>query len=139
MKTTANASQVYFELGGPSIIYSFTYDGRFAKQENGLGMRIGFGGAAVSGEGFVTIPFQLNYLLGTNGKYFEMGSGVTLAPGIDIFDNDTHTYGTLTFGFRKQPVGKKGFSFRVAFTPLIGFNEGGSFLPFVGVSWGYRF
>ncbi|MES1214661.1 MAG: hypothetical protein ABUT20_04010, partial [Bacteroidota bacterium] len=108
-------------------------------KENGLGIRIGIGGAAVNGEGFFAVPVQLNYLLGTRGKYFEIGGGVTHAPGIDIFDNGTSTYGTLTLGFRKQPLGRKGFCFRVAFTPLIGFAEGGTFLPFAGVSWGYRF
>ncbi len=139
MKTTQNASQIYFELGGAGIIYSFNYDGRFGKKENGLGMRAGIGGAVVSGDGYFAIPLQLNYLLGTRGKYFEIGGGITFAPGIDIFDNGTTTYGTLSFGFRKQPLGKKGFSFRAAFTPLVGFAEGGTFLPFAGVSWGYRF
>ena len=42
---SANASQVYFELGGAGIIYSFNYDGRFGKYENGIGFRAGFGGA----------------------------------------------------------------------------------------------
>ena len=139
MKTTENASQIYFELGGAGIIYSFNYDGRFGKTENGLGMRIGIGGAVVSGEGYFAVPVQINYLLGTHGKYFEIGSGITFAPGIDIFGNGTSTYGTLSFGFRKQPLGKKGFSFRAAFTPLIRFAEGGTFFPFAGVSWGYRF
>lgn len=139
MRTTQNASQIYFELGGAGIIYSFNYDGRFGKKENGLGIRAGIGGAVVSGDGYFAVPLQLNYLLGTRGKYFEIGGGVTFAPGIDLFDNGTTTYGTLSFGFRKQPLGKKGFSFRAAFTPLVGFAEGGTFLPFAGVSWGYRF
>jgi hypothetical protein len=44
-KTTANASQVYLEAGGAGVIYSVNYDGRFGKLENGLGMRVGIGGA----------------------------------------------------------------------------------------------
>lgn len=140
MKTTENASQIYFELGGAGIIYSFNYDGRFGKHENGIGMRVGIGGAAVSGDGYFAAPVQINYLIGTKGKYFEVGGGVTYAPGLDLFDSGSETYGTLTFGFRKQPLGKKGFAFRVAFAPIIGFGEDGpSFLPFAGVSWGFRF
>lgn len=140
MKTTENASQIYFELGGPGIIYSFNYDGRFGKHENGIGMRVGMGGAAIDGNGYFALPVQINYLIGTKGKYFEIGGGVTYAPGLELFDSENPTYGTLAFGFRKQPLGKKGFAFRVAFTPIIGFGEDGpSFLPFAGVSWGFRF
>jgi len=139
MQTTANASQLYFELGGAGIIYSFNYDGRFSKYENGLGFRIGIGGASVDGEGYFALPVQINYLLGSKGKYFEIGGGATYAPSLDLFGNGANSYATLTFGFRKQPVGKKGFTFRAAFTPIIGFNGGGSFLPFAGISWGYKF
>jgi hypothetical protein len=141
MKTTSNASQVYFELGGAGVIYSFNYDGRFGKYENGLGFRVGIGGASVEGDGYIAVPVQINYLAGTKGKYIEIGGGATYAPGLNLFDdlNDRNIYGTMSIGFRKQPVGKKGFTFRAAFMPLIGFDAGGSFLPFAGVSWGYRF
>jgi hypothetical protein len=140
IQTTANASQVYFELGGPGVIYSFNYDGRFGGYENGIGFRIGMGGASWNGSGYIAIPMQLNYLLGTKGKYIELGGGATYAPNLDLFENGTDIwYGTLCLGFRKQPLGKKGFTFRAAFSPLIGFTHGGSFLPFAGVSWGYRF
>ena len=144
---TANASQVYFELGGPGIIYSFNYDGRFGKYENGIGFRIGVGGASVNGDGYVAVPFQLNYLAGSRGKYLEIGMGATYDSGLDLFgERDTqnggsnhYTYGTFTIGFRKQPLGRKGFTFRAAFSPIISFNGGGSFLPFAGVSWGIKF
>ena len=85
MPTTANASQVYFELGGAGIIYSFNYDGRFSKYENGLGFRVGIGGASVNGEGYFAVPFQINYLAGARGKYLEAGLGATYAPGLDLF------------------------------------------------------
>lgn len=141
MKTSSNASQVYFELGGAGVIYSFNYDGRFSKYENGLGFRVGIGGASVEGDGYIAVPVQINYLAGTKGKYIEIGGGATYAPGLNLFDdlNDNNVYGTMSIGFRKQPVGRKGFTFRAAFMPLIGFASGGSFLPFAGVSWGYRF
>jgi hypothetical protein len=148
-EVSANASQFYFELGGPGVIYSFNYDGRFGPYENGMGFRIGIGGASWNGSGYFAIPVQLNYLLGTNGKYFELGGGATYAPGLNLFGNDenqnvpgyqyTNVYGTFSLGFRKQPLGKKGFTFRAAFSPIISFANGGSFLPFAGVSWGFRF
>ncbi|MEP6750423.1 MAG: hypothetical protein ABJB86_21975 [Bacteroidota bacterium] len=139
MQTTSNGSQIYFEMGGAGIIYSFNYDGRFSKYENGLGFRIGIGGASVEGSGYYAVPVQINYLAGARGKYFEVGGGLTYAPGLDLFDDPTNVYGTLTFGFRKQPVGKKGFTFRAAFTPIIGFSYGGSFVPSAGISFGYKF
>lgn len=141
LKTSSNASQVYFELGGAGVIYSFNYDGRFSKYENGLGFRVGIGGASIEGDGYIAVPVQINYLAGAKGKYIEIGGGATYAPGLHLFDdtNDNNVYGTLSIGFRKQPVGKKGFTFRAAFMPLIGFSSGGSFLPFAGISWGYRF
>ena len=146
-EVTANASQFYFELGGPGIIYSFNYDGRFGKYENGIGIRIGIGGASFNGSGYFAIPAQLNYLLGTRSKYLELGAGATYAPGLDLFGveehqtnpSNQHTYGTFTIGYRKQPLGRKGFSFRAGFSPIIGFENGGSFLPFGYISWGIRF
>ncbi len=144
---SANASQIYFELGGPGIIYSFNYDGRFGKFENGIGFRIGIGGASINGNGYVAVPVQLNYLAGTKGKYLELGAGATYAPNLDLFNTTNsdgttavpQTYGTFTIGFRKQPLGRKGFTFRAAFTPIFSFAGRGSFLPFAGISWGYRF
>lgn len=140
MQTSSNASQVYFELGGAGIIYSFNYDGRFSKYENGLGFRVGIGGASVNGDGYFAVPVQINYLAGTKGKYFEIGAGTTYAPGLKLFDDQSsNVYGTVCLGFRKQPSGKKGFTFRAAFMPIIGFENNASFLPFAGISWGYRF
>jgi len=143
---TSNASQIYFELLGPSIIYSFTYDGRLSHREDGLGFRIGIGGGGVNGDGFFTVPFQLNYLVGVRGKYLELGAGATYGYNVDFFDqgdynksNSNYTYGTMTIAFRKQPVGRMGFTYRIAFSPIFSFANGGSFLPYVGFSWGFRF
>ena len=56
MKTTANATNIYIEFAGPSIVYSFNIDARFGKYENGLGFRIGIGGASWDGDGFMSVP-----------------------------------------------------------------------------------
>lgn len=139
MGTSASASQLYFEGGGSAIIYSLNFDSRFGKQENGLGFRIGAGGAGGSGSGYFAIPAQINYLLGENGKYLELGAGATYfnITGDDFFFDDvTSTQANLVIGFRSQPFAKKGLTWRIAFTPFIG-SEG--FSPFAGASIGFRF
>lgn len=139
MGTSASASQVYLEVGGSAGIYSLNFDKRFNRQENGLGFRIGAGGAGGQGSGYVAIPAQLNYLLGENGKYLELGAGLTYfnVTGDDfLFEDVSSTQGNLVIGFRSQPFAKKGLTWRLAFTPFIG--EAG-FLPFFGASIGFRF
>lgn len=141
-KTSANASQVYLEAGGSGLIYSVNYDGRFGKLENGLGFRVGIGGASSGGTGYVAVPLQVNYLVGNKGQYLELGGGVTYvsASVSDIFDDEdasgSTVAGSFVLGFRKQPFGKKGLTWRVAFTPFI---TGGGFIPWFGASVGFRF
>lgn len=140
-RTSANASQVYVEVGGAGIIYSVNYDGRFGKYENGFGFRAGIGGASIDGAGYFAIPVQVNYLAGAKGQYLEVGAGFSyVSASVSDFFSDTQSNaslvaGTLCLGFRKQPFGKKGITWRVAFTPFI--KDG--FIPSGGASIGYRF
>jgi hypothetical protein len=140
MGTSAGASQVYLELGGSGIVYTLNFDTRFSKIENGLGFRVGIGGAGGDGDSYVAIPAQLNYLLGENGKYLELGAGATyISARSDWFfeeESSSSFIGNAVVGFRSQPFGKKGITWRVAFTPFI---SGGAFVPFGGASIGYRF
>lgn len=140
MGTSASASQIYFEAGGSGLIYSLNFDSRFSKTENGLGFRLGIGGAGGDGTGYFAIPAQINYLLGENGKYLELGGGLTYVNvQDDFFFNDqteSAAYANVVIGFRSQPFGRKGLTWRVAFTPFIG---GGAFLPYAGASIGFRF
>lgn len=140
MGTSASASQLYFEAGGSAVIYSLNFDSRFGKKENGLGFRVGAGGASSDGTGYLAIPLQLNYLLGENGKYLELGAGATYVnvSGDDFFfDSESTAVANLVIGFRSQPFAKKGITWRVAFTPFIGGGVG--FAPFAGASIGFRF
>lgn len=140
MGTSASASQIYFEAGGSAVIYSLNFDSRFKKQENGLGFRIGLGGAGGSGSGYFAIPAQINYLLGENGKYLELGAGGTYinVHGNDfLFDDQATMVANLVVGFRSQPFAKKGLTWRIAFTPFIG--GGAGFQPYAGASIGFRF
>jgi len=132
-----NASQNYVEIGGPGIFYSINYDGRFGKTEKGLGFRAGAGILASGGESFTTFPVGLNYLIGSEGKYFEVGAGASFLnynSSFDWFDGGAST-GYLQLGYRNQPT-KQGFTWRANFTPLFG---SGYFVPFASVSLGYKF
>lgn len=140
MGTSASASQLYFEAGGSAVVYSLNFDSRFSKQENGLGFRIGAGGAGSGGTGYFAIPAQLNYLLGENGKYLELGAGATYVKvdGDDfLFDDESTVAANLVVGFRSQPFAKKGLTWRLAFTPFLGGGIG--FQPYAGASIGFRF
>jgi len=139
---TQGAKSVYFELGGPGLA-SFNFDFRFGKRQDGLGGRVGFGGAYIDGSGAVFIPIGLNYLIGgKDGKnYFELGAGVTPLIASEEFSDDgdgafTSTFGHILFGYRLQPS-TSGFTFRASVSPIFGSF---GFFPFYGgVSFGYKF
>lgn len=143
------AQTVFVELGGPGFI-SANYDVRFGETRNAWGMRAGMGYFAVEDESFFTLPVQINYLLGKEGHYFEMGGGASLVQlGYTEYyyngwggttstekKSETQFMGTLTFGYRKQPV-DGGFNFRAGLSPI--FREG-SFIPYLPyISFGYSF
>ena len=76
------AKAIFFELGGPGIA-SINFDTRFAKKEDGIGGRFGFGGISFNffgdEEGVFLFPLGLNYLIGKDNKnYFELGAGIKL-------------------------------------------------------------
>ncbi|MDR3693305.1 hypothetical protein [Mucilaginibacter sp.] len=138
------AQNVYIELGGPGLLFSANYDTRFSQRRDGLGGRIGLGFIASGGASVVTVPFQLNYLLGKKDKYFEIGLGATYASfnsGSNFLSFDTTpvtsntVLGTMTFGYRYQPV-DGGFNFRASFNPIF---DSSNFVPYFGLSFGYTF
>lgn len=140
----AQAPQIYAELGGPSVA-GINFDSRFSKKEGGLGGRIGIGGFAIDGTGLFFLPAGLNYLIGKNGtkNYLEVGFNVTYVhatydgDSIDPNNNISNTFGTLTLGYRYQPIGS-GVTFRASVNPIIAFKEG-VFWPFYGgFSVGYK-
>lgn len=137
------AQSVYFELFGPGLTFSANYDTRFSQKRDGLGARAGIGFLAAGGTSFLSVPVQINYLLGKTDKYLEIGAGATYTSytgsGFFSFDNTTTTtqkvLGTMTFGYRYQPI-DGGFNFRASFNPLF---DSSTFYPFVGFSFGYTF
>lgn len=140
---------VYAELGGPGIAISVNYDRRFNKKTDGLGMYAGLGYGFSTSPSYLTVPVGVNYLLGKNGKYFEMGAGLSYLGILSSDDKGTYIgvidnyysgkkgylLGTMTFGYRRQPI-NGGFNFRVGLSPFIGDGIAGV-LPYIGV--GYNF
>lgn len=144
----ARAQNVFIELGGQGLLLTANYDSRFSNRRDGLGGRIGIGYTAVDNENAATtIPLSLNYLLGKNNKFFEIGLGATITAsksngslffneGDNQVEKDSGVLGTMSFTYRVQPV-DSGFSFRAGITPI--FN-GDFFIPYYGgISLGYTF
>lgn len=136
--TAQRGQAVFAELGGNGLVFSFNYDTRFNNTPDGLGARLGLGFIGSGDAGAVLIPAQVNWLLGKNGRYFELGAGLTVVTGTGrAFDEDfSNVVGTMTFGYRRQPV-DGGFMWKIAITPVI---AEGIFWPyFAGLGLGYTF
>jgi hypothetical protein len=150
---------VYAELWGAGITYSINYDFRFDKNDiNSWGMRMGAGALASSSteysERLLTVPVQLNKLLGKERHFLELGGGGTLvyfrgrslSPGSEFvnkdynffldFENTPALVGTLNVGYRYIPKAN-GFTFRTNLSPY--FNHTGFWILFGGISAGYAF
>ena len=136
---TRKGQAIFFEVLGAGLTYSFNYDTRFQQTRDGLGIRVGASYIGdVNDGGILTVPVQINHLMGKNNKYFELGIGATYASATGILDEgDSDTVvGTMTFGYRLQPE-DGGFLFRISMTPVL---VGDIFFPFYGgVSFGYAF
>ncbi len=133
-----SAKSVYFELGGPGIA-SFNFDTRFSGRQGGLGGRIGVGYSKFVGDGSSVfyLPLGINYLIGKEKHFFEMGAGVTPVFGVDNGDTViSEPFGHLIFGYRFQSP-KDGFTFRAFACPVFNSID---FIPYYGgLSVGYKF
>ena len=137
--TSQSRSAFFVELLGNGLIFSANYDMRFSQSSNGWGARAGIGYIGdVNGDGGVlTIPVTVNNLLGTDGKYFEVGVGITYLSADADFIGDNNTsdiVGTMTFMYRRQPV-DGGFMWKIGLTPIL---ADGIFVPYwIGIGIGY--
>jgi hypothetical protein len=165
--TTKRAQNVFVELLGAGITISANYDTRFSNKRDGLGGRVGAGYLSTSNGNLLTIPVQLNYLLGKKGKYFEVGLGATFGSMnnrsrsfrtvTDNSNGETITYllpdddsDVLGVNYNRSSgfIGTmtlgyryqpltSGFSFRGYINPVLDRHE---FIPyFFGLSFGYTF
>ena len=148
------ANKLYYtEFGGPGLIMSANFDGRFKSNSNlGLGFRLGAGFGIKKfdeeehGEVRRTLyafPVGLNYVFGKQNSRtsFEVGGGVSfLHREVALFNYDVKQEGNLigfaSFMFRTTPI-NGGFSFRVGFTPIIG--TAGDMFPMGALGLGYAF
>ncbi|MDR7132358.1 hypothetical protein J2X69_004725 [Algoriphagus sp. 4150] len=88
-ETRPATQTVFIELGGAGLPYSFNYDFRFDKSKrDSWGMRVGFGGYAIDGDSFYSLPVMINKLYGKGNHFFEMGLGATFI----AFKNDNYYY-----------------------------------------------
>lgn len=144
---TTDASQIkaknyYLGVGGAGLAISINYDSRFNDERNGFGYQIGVGGFVSGGNNVITVPFQINYLMGEHSSMLEIGGGTTFLSSRGDnkgktweFDKITGFVATGSIGYRYQPE-HKGLSFRIAFVPIL-YDEG--LIPAGGISIGYTF
>lgn len=153
-RTDVVPKSIFVEAAGLGLTpLSLNFETRFDRRLNGWGLRVGGSYYGSGSNGVVTVPIQVNYLLGRRGRYFEMGAGATFMRGhYSLYDtgcvrrhrsgSDFNLAGTLTLGFRYQPV-KGGFMFRVGFSPILTTKGEANKLIFVPympyLSLGYSF
>ncbi|MBV8389022.1 MAG: hypothetical protein JO080_04405 [Mucilaginibacter sp.] len=136
------AKNYYLQIGGAGLAISANYDARFNAERNGWGYTVGIGGFSAEGNSVITVPFQINYLIGEHSSMIQVGGGTTFlrSRGNNTgktwsFDKITGFVATGSFGYRYQPE-HKGISFKVEFVPIMT-AEG--IIPAGGVSIGYTF
>lgn len=144
LQDSTRAQSVYAEYGGASAIYSVNYDTRLSRSNNGWGLRAGIGFLPSQDVNNISVPVQVNYLLGKTRHFFEAGAGATYFHG-DLSgswfsppEEGSMVFGTLSAGYRYQPFWR-GVTARAGGTVLVGsFNNSATvFLPYISV--GYRF
>jgi hypothetical protein len=133
-KTARNT--VYVELLGNAGLYSVNYDRLLSPSVSG---RVGAMFISYGEVGVTLVPVMVNYLRGNNHKV-ELGVGPVFIIASADFDGfgsleSAGVGGTATFGYRYQPK-KRGFNFRVGFTPIV---FGGEVFPSGGLSVGFGF
>jgi len=136
-----NKPTLYFELGGPSLLYSINYDARFIKNKK-IGFRIGlFAFPYETGLGYSS-PIQLNYVIGKKHG-LELGAGIVIYSRNQNDNlNEKNVYFSPAVLYRYQS--SSGLNIRLGFQPVLfahRFNDtaGGLFLFWPSASFGYRF
>jgi len=138
-RKSPRGENIFAELWGPGL-FTFNYDTRFSTKEGSWGGRIGIGYISIDEFSLFSIPVGINYLMGKENKYFELGlNGTFMSSGdnwlVDGSDNST-LVGSLVFGYRKQPI-EGGFSFRAGISPYFSTDFFFPLVPYL--SFGYAF
>lgn len=141
-ETNKPKQAIFMEWNGNGIGKSINFDSRFRAKHNGPGFRVGLGGTDLlrteNGNNIdysaLTIPAELNYILGKKRHSLEAGVGYTT-----ILDSETEGFdgtGFLNFGYRFKPL-RKGLVVRANITPR--FNTDGLDFGYRGFSLGWGF
>ncbi|EOZ95515.1 hypothetical protein A33Q_2877 [Indibacter alkaliphilus LW1] len=141
---------------GSGGLMSLNFDRRFSDNPQGFGIRAGLGYFQWSSDRFLSIPLLANWLVGNNGKYLEVGAGLSLAyvetfqhnPNMEVSLEEfepSSRFGLmqaplLNIGYRRQPI-DGGFNFRVGLSPYVGLGgrSGISVIPWPYMSFGLSF
>ncbi len=132
-------NSLYLELGGNALVYSINYDRVLT---DAFSARIGIGFYSLDDDfgdtaSLTGIPITAHYLLGKGNSRLELGAGLVVLTGKadlgGVSTSDATVLGTGVFAYRFQkPDG--GVFFKAGFTPLF---QGGTFIPWFGISIGY--
>ena len=141
-ETKLRQNSVYGELLGSGFLLSINYEREIHRVDNvQVNFRVGFGSAI-----FINaVPLTgLNFLFGKRESFFELGFNGIRTYAIDFFGGEgNYVLGNPVIGYRYQ--GDKGLIFRASFTPFFSLYDPEQwlqsqfFLPFAGVSLGYKF
>ncbi len=138
---------IYFEAGGPGLLYSINYERMITDD---FSIRLGYSSwgfslLASSSGSFTGIPIMINDLMGDGNSKFELGAGIefinasTTTSFFGLTPSTTNTVSTsvgiATLGYRYQPRGG-GIHFRAVCNPM--FGSGGARVTF-GLSLGACF
>lgn len=136
---------LFAELSGNGIGISGNFDMRFKPDRNdGLGFRVGLGSGFIYFSDnaivnrYLSVPLNLNYIVGKKRSGFESGIGVTPQVALNSVNEGPPilTEGFINLGYRFQPV-TKGLIFRGSWTPSV--NTAGIYPAIFGISAGYSF
>lgn len=122
----SHVKNVYAELGAPGFL-SANYDMRLSDSNKGLGFRVGVGTIFDVYTFGVTVPVGINYLIGMEKHFLELGAGVSYVylPRVNQdqpfnFRKESFLASYVFAGYRYQPSQKK-FTFRAGLCKL--FND----------------
>jgi hypothetical protein len=141
---------IYGELLGAGGLASLNFDYRLGKNPAGFGIRTGVGFFQWNNSASLSFPLMVNYLIGKNGNYFELGLGTIIGyeyrldsyPQIQNTSKEGFRLRAPIFnlGYRKQALAG-GLNFRIGLSPQISFYHfGGAAINwFPNLSLGHTF
>ncbi|MDO5523772.1 MAG: hypothetical protein Q4G48_06980 [Bacteroidia bacterium] len=123
---TGKTSSIQVEMLGAHNLMGVSFDQRFMESNHGLGYKVGIGvgyskdswkfipfkfntWGGFPNQTIVSVPIQLNYLLGKNAHKFELGAGVTPFYSSYKFNekSNINAYGTFATGYRYNNLPKR--------------------------------